>query len=63
LFMQKSRQIPCANCSLWNGNKKKFTCNPENCKVLSSWLRVYLPQVCDGNFDVGVSEAAISYIV
>ena len=36
--MGSNANIPCANCLLWNPEKKSFSCDPNTCKKLSDWL-------------------------
>ena len=65
MVMDKQAEIPCANCDSWKRKEKKFSCNPDACKVLTSWFLDNMPQLKTGEIpmQVHVREVAIQYVV
>jgi hypothetical protein len=63
--MEKKSEIPCTSCQSWNRKEKKFSCNPEDCKELTTWLSDNAPQLCKGSvqMQVHIPEVAIKYVV
>jgi hypothetical protein len=43
--MENKEEIPCAACQSWKKEQKKFSCNPDNCKVLTAWLFEKAPRL------------------
>lgn len=65
MIMEKQEEIPCANCDSWKRKEKKFSCNPDDCKVLTAWFLDYVPQLKTGTIQMQVHlpEVAIQYVV
>ncbi len=36
--MEDAKEIPCATCQSWKKAQKKFSCDPNACKMLTAWL-------------------------
>lgn len=64
MVMEKD-EIPCASCQSWKKQQKKFSCNPDGCKQLTTWLFKHAPQLCKGTvqMQVHIPEIAIQYVV
>ncbi len=63
--MGEKAEIPCANCQSWAKKEKKFTCNPDECKGLTTWLIENAPQINKDDLKVQVRlpVSANQYIV
>jgi len=63
IVMEKQSEVPCANCQSWK--EKKFSCNPDDCKVLTVWLLEHAPQLSTGTIQMQVQfpEIAVQYVV
>jgi hypothetical protein len=56
--MESDANIPCANCLLWNQEKKSFACNPNTCNKLSKWLLKHAK-----NNKVDMQNRIVQYVV
>lgn len=36
--MNSRKTIPCSVCKSWKKEQKKFSCDPNQCEILSKWL-------------------------
>ena len=65
IAMEKKNEIPCTSCQSWNRKEKKFLCNPELCKDLTTWLYENAPQLSKGNVEMQIHlpDVAIKYVV
>jgi hypothetical protein len=63
--MEKQKEIPCANCQSWKRNQKKFSCIPNDCKDLTSWLLQNAPHMKAETLQMQLQlpEPIIQYIV
>jgi hypothetical protein len=63
--MDHADEIPCGACKSWNGKRKKFSCNPEKCSDISTWLLEHVPQLSveTVHLQVQLPEIAIQYVV
>ncbi|MCW4003552.1 MAG: hypothetical protein NWE95_06540 [Candidatus Bathyarchaeota archaeon] len=63
--MKKQAEIPCTSCQSWNSKQKKFSCNPDDCKELTTWLFANAPQLRKETvqLQVRLPEIAIKYVV
>jgi hypothetical protein len=64
MTMEPTEEIPCAKCQSYNGKEKKFSCNPDNCKELSTWLFEHVIQLREESPRIQKDhEIAIRYVV
>jgi hypothetical protein len=63
IAMHKHGEIPCASCKSWKKRKKKFSCSPNDCKVLTVWLLENAPHVNAQNIQLQFPEIASQYVV
>jgi hypothetical protein len=65
IVMDKQGEIPCAACHSWRKKQKKFSCNPDSCSALTTWLFENAPHIRAETLQtqVHLPEVAFQYVV
>jgi hypothetical protein len=65
IAMGEQPEIPCSKCQFWRKKQKKFSCNPNDCSLLTSWLLENAPQLSKETLQMQVRlpEVALQYVV
>jgi hypothetical protein len=65
IVVKKQMGIPCMQCDSWKKKERKFSCNPNDCKVLTEWLLGHAPVLTKDTvqMQVHLPDVAIRYVV
>ncbi len=65
IMMGEQTEIPCSKCEFWSKKRRNFSCNPNDCSLLTLWLLKNSPILREETvqMQVRLPETAFQYVV